>query len=220
LTRELHLTGVTFAGRVPPTEVSRFYQAADIFVQSPDIDNMPLSILEAFATGLPVVSTLMEPLVGLADALVVAENGGAFVETFGTLGRDALTGAQRAELAALCARNDYDVKFAEILQKLASFGDGREAGTRLEPLLHRPLGGDHFRQRNIAENAGQNVVEIMGDAAGEQAERFQFAGLVQFNFQLPIFRDVATDEGDADDAAGRVMNRCAAGHDHSLPPLP
>ena len=57
LTRELHLTGVTFAGRVPPTEVSRFYQAADVFVQSPDIDNMPLSILEAFATGLPVVST-------------------------------------------------------------------------------------------------------------------------------------------------------------------
>ena len=57
LTRELRLTGVTFAGRVPPTEVSRFYQAADIFVQSPNIDNMPLSILEAFATGLPVVST-------------------------------------------------------------------------------------------------------------------------------------------------------------------
>jgi glycosyltransferase involved in cell wall biosynthesis len=57
LTRELRLSGVTFAGRVPPTEVSGFYQAADIFVQSPDIDNMPLSILEAFATGLPVVST-------------------------------------------------------------------------------------------------------------------------------------------------------------------
>jgi len=57
LARELRLSGVAFAGRVPPTEVSRFYQAADIFVQSPDIDNMPLSILEAFATGLPVVST-------------------------------------------------------------------------------------------------------------------------------------------------------------------
>jgi L-malate glycosyltransferase len=57
LTRELHLTGVTFTGRVPPSEVNGFYRAADIFVQSPDIDNMPLSILEAFATGLPVVST-------------------------------------------------------------------------------------------------------------------------------------------------------------------
>jgi glycosyltransferase involved in cell wall biosynthesis len=57
LTRELRLTGVTFTGRVPPTDVNRFYHAAHIFVQTPNIDNMPLSILEAFATGLPVVST-------------------------------------------------------------------------------------------------------------------------------------------------------------------
>ena len=54
---ELELRHVTFAGRVPPSEIQRFYADADIYVQTPEIDNMPLSVLEAFASGLPVVST-------------------------------------------------------------------------------------------------------------------------------------------------------------------
>lgn len=54
---ELGLRGVSFVGRVPPDEMSRYYAEADIYVQTPNIDNMPLSVLEAFASGLPVVST-------------------------------------------------------------------------------------------------------------------------------------------------------------------
>jgi glycosyltransferase involved in cell wall biosynthesis len=54
---KLGLRGVRFAGRVPPDEIPAFYADADIYLQSPDIDNMPLSVLEAFASGLPVVST-------------------------------------------------------------------------------------------------------------------------------------------------------------------
>jgi glycosyltransferase involved in cell wall biosynthesis len=57
LTTDLGLRNVTFAGRVPPGEIWRSYADADIYVQTPDIDNMPSSILEAFASGLPVVST-------------------------------------------------------------------------------------------------------------------------------------------------------------------
>ena len=57
LAAELQLRNVTFAGRVPPSEIHRYYADADIYVQTPDIDNMPLSVLEAFASGLPVVST-------------------------------------------------------------------------------------------------------------------------------------------------------------------
>jgi glycosyltransferase involved in cell wall biosynthesis len=57
LADELKLRGVTFAGRVPPDEIWRCYADADIYVQTPDIDNMPSSILEAYASGLPVVST-------------------------------------------------------------------------------------------------------------------------------------------------------------------
>ena len=48
---------VTFAGRVSPEEMAKHYDAADIYLNSPSIDNMPLSIIEAFAVGLPVVST-------------------------------------------------------------------------------------------------------------------------------------------------------------------
>lgn len=57
LASALSLRHVTFAGRVAPGDIHRYYAAADIYVQAPSIDNMPLSVLEAFASGSPVVST-------------------------------------------------------------------------------------------------------------------------------------------------------------------
>jgi len=54
---ELSLAHVTFAGRVPPHEIWRYYSEADIYLQTPNIDNMPSSVLEAFASGCAVVST-------------------------------------------------------------------------------------------------------------------------------------------------------------------
>ena len=57
LVRRLDLRNVTFAGRVPHAEINRCYADADVYVQTPLIDNLPLSVLEAFASGLPVVST-------------------------------------------------------------------------------------------------------------------------------------------------------------------
>lgn len=57
LASELRLRDVTFAGRVAPQAIAAFYADHDIYIQSPDIDNMPSSVLEAFASGLPVVST-------------------------------------------------------------------------------------------------------------------------------------------------------------------
>ena len=51
------LRNVRFAGRVPPEEIWRYYADADIYVQTPDIDNMPASVLEAYASGCAVVST-------------------------------------------------------------------------------------------------------------------------------------------------------------------
>jgi len=49
--------GVRFAGRVEQEQVPALYEGSDIFVNSSVIDNQPVSILEAFASGLPVVST-------------------------------------------------------------------------------------------------------------------------------------------------------------------
>jgi glycosyltransferase involved in cell wall biosynthesis len=53
----LGLRNVTFVGRVPPDRMGQLYDDADIYLNSPDIDNMPGSIIEAYAAGLPIVTT-------------------------------------------------------------------------------------------------------------------------------------------------------------------
>jgi len=57
LTRELRLGNAEFVGRVVPDRMPALYRAEDVYLNAPDIDNMPGSILEAFASGLPVVTT-------------------------------------------------------------------------------------------------------------------------------------------------------------------
>jgi glycosyltransferase involved in cell wall biosynthesis len=46
-----------FLGRVEPPAMPAVYDEADVFVNASVVDNQPVSILEAFAAGLPVVST-------------------------------------------------------------------------------------------------------------------------------------------------------------------
>lgn len=57
LARELRLRNVEFTGSINPTEMPAYYDRADVYLNSPSIDNMPNSVIEAFACGLPVVST-------------------------------------------------------------------------------------------------------------------------------------------------------------------
>ena len=57
LARELGLQHVTFTGAIPPDQIHRYYAQSDIYVQTPSIDNMPNSVIEAYASGLPVVAT-------------------------------------------------------------------------------------------------------------------------------------------------------------------
>ncbi len=57
LADELGLKDVEFAGRVTQERMPELYQQAHIFINASDIDNMPLSHIEAFACGLPVVTT-------------------------------------------------------------------------------------------------------------------------------------------------------------------
>ena len=57
LAAQLRLRNVNFAGRVAPELIPQFYATHDLYLQSPNIDNMPTSVIEAFAAGLPVVST-------------------------------------------------------------------------------------------------------------------------------------------------------------------
>jgi L-malate glycosyltransferase len=57
LVNQLSLRDVRFVGRITPDAIADYYADHDIYLQSPDIDNMPTSVLEAFASGMPVVST-------------------------------------------------------------------------------------------------------------------------------------------------------------------
>ena len=57
LVASLELRNVEFTGRVRPEEMPALYERADVYLNAPDIDNMPNSVIEAFACGLPVVTT-------------------------------------------------------------------------------------------------------------------------------------------------------------------
>jgi glycosyltransferase involved in cell wall biosynthesis len=56
LVKQLELN-VLFAGPVAHEDISHYYDQNDIFINGSRLDNMPVSILEAFASGTPVVTT-------------------------------------------------------------------------------------------------------------------------------------------------------------------
>jgi glycosyltransferase involved in cell wall biosynthesis len=57
LAATLGLRHVRFIGSVSPELVADLYDSAEVYLMSPDADNMPLSVLECFAAGLPVVAS-------------------------------------------------------------------------------------------------------------------------------------------------------------------
>jgi glycosyltransferase involved in cell wall biosynthesis len=72
LARALDPTGIRFIGRVAPDAMPALCDEADIAVNASVVDNQPVSILEAFAAGLPVVST---PTGDLASMVRDGETG-------------------------------------------------------------------------------------------------------------------------------------------------
>lgn len=69
---------ITFVGRVPKIAVPEWLNKGDIFINTTDVDNMPVSVLEAMACGLCVVSTDVGGIPYLLehekDALLVPPN--------------------------------------------------------------------------------------------------------------------------------------------------
>jgi glycosyltransferase involved in cell wall biosynthesis len=53
----LKLENTRFVGRVPHDRVASLYDAADIYLTSPNFDCMPGSIIECYASGVPIVAT-------------------------------------------------------------------------------------------------------------------------------------------------------------------
>jgi glycosyltransferase involved in cell wall biosynthesis len=48
---------IRFLGYIDNDQLPYYYTQASIFLNASNVDNMPISILEAFAAGLPVVTT-------------------------------------------------------------------------------------------------------------------------------------------------------------------
>jgi glycosyltransferase involved in cell wall biosynthesis len=76
---------IRFVGRVEPAIMPRLYDQGDIFVNSSVVDNQPLSVLEAFAAGLPVVTTAPGEVAGMVrdgetGSIVPADNPRAMAE--------------------------------------------------------------------------------------------------------------------------------------------
>jgi len=63
---------VVFTGRVKNSEIGTMLNKADIYINPTTADNMPLSLFEAFACGLPVISTNVG---GLPNFITNNENG-------------------------------------------------------------------------------------------------------------------------------------------------
>jgi glycosyltransferase involved in cell wall biosynthesis len=65
----LGTAGIRFVGAVTPPAIPALLDDADVFVNSSVLDNQPVSVLEAFAAGLPVVST------GTGDIAALVRDG-------------------------------------------------------------------------------------------------------------------------------------------------
>jgi glycosyltransferase involved in cell wall biosynthesis len=63
----MNLSGVNFLGVASREQIGLFYDRADIFVNASNLDNMPVSVLEAFASGTPVVTTAPQGMRYIVD---------------------------------------------------------------------------------------------------------------------------------------------------------
>ena len=106
LARDLKLRNVEFRGRVAPLKMNELYDEAHIFLNSSNIDNMPGSILESFASGVPVVSTSA----GGIRCIVTHGKNGLLVPRNDHEGMAswAIRLLESPELSASIARNAYE----------------------------------------------------------------------------------------------------------------
>lgn len=67
LVADLKVSDVKFTGVASRQEIGDYYDQADIFINASWLDNMPVSIIEAFGSGEPVVTTSPECMPYLVD---------------------------------------------------------------------------------------------------------------------------------------------------------
>ncbi len=104
LARDLDLRDVTFVGRVAADAMGAYYDRADLFLNASNVDNMPLSILDAFAAGVPVVTTDAGGIPRMVDhdrtgLVVPKDDDAALARAALCLLRDPLTALRIADAA-------------------------------------------------------------------------------------------------------------------------
>jgi L-malate glycosyltransferase len=142
LADELSLENVRFLGRTSPAQMSDLYATHDVWLNASDVDNMPMSILEAFASGTTVVTTdaggIPDMVSDNVNALVVKRGDfAALAECAVKLIREPslfvrLTTSARAE----CSRYDWDTVRRQWLHLYFQ----RDSSVSLDPSLsdHAP----------------------------------------------------------------------------------
>jgi L-malate glycosyltransferase len=106
LARTLGAQGVTFAGVASRDTIGEYYDRADVFINASVLDNVPVSIIEAFASGTPVVSTCPEGL----QYLVEHERTGLLSAPgdVHALAQNVMRLIREPDLAERLARNAYE----------------------------------------------------------------------------------------------------------------
>jgi L-malate glycosyltransferase len=134
LASELKLCNTEFVGSVPYHKIAELYDAADIYLTTPNIDCMPVSLLECFASGLPLIATR----VGGIPFMVEHERTGLLVDTndhqavaacaFRLLEEDGLADMLAQNGLAECGKYREEIvgeQWLELYKELADGGHAR-----------------------------------------------------------------------------------------------
>jgi glycosyltransferase involved in cell wall biosynthesis len=135
---------VSYLGMLDPEDLPQLYWLADrgfipyrhlpFLVQN----GFPLKALEMAAAGLPVVSSLMEPLRDVAEAVEIVTDGGAFVEQLRKASRRTRSPEVTDRVDRLCQEYDYDRHFERMLEiVIPSVSPGPPRPASLQPLYDR-----------------------------------------------------------------------------------
>ena len=134
LADELRLRNIEFIGSVPQSKIPDLYDAADIYLMSPNIDCMPISVLECFASGIPLIATR----VGGVPFIVEHERTGLLFDpndhqamaqcAFRLLEEDGLADRLGQNALAECEKYRAETSGEQWLQLYRELAGGRQAG--------------------------------------------------------------------------------------------
>jgi glycosyltransferase involved in cell wall biosynthesis len=144
LARDLNLRNTEFVGGVPFEHMPVLHNSAYVYLNSPNLDNMPASLIECFACGLPVVTTDA----GGIPYIVTHERTGLLVprNDYEAMATAAIRLLDEEDLAATIAQQ------ARVECGQYSWERVREAWLE----LYRDLAAERFGAQKTAEAAGES----------------------------------------------------------------